>query len=45
MIPNGIDPNESYFANGMMNLKDPIDAYDSKKINRHSPYLSITLHK
>ena len=32
MIPNGIDPSESYFANGMMNLKDPIDAYDSSKI-------------
>lgn len=32
IIPVGIDPNESYFANGMMLLKDPIDAFDSSKI-------------
>lgn len=33
MIPNSdIDPNESYFANAMMILKDPIDAIDSSKI-------------
>lgn len=32
MIPEGIDPEESYFANGMMILRDPIDAYDSSKI-------------
>lgn len=27
-----IDPNSSCFANGMMKLTDPIDAYDSSKI-------------
>lgn len=32
MLPENIDPNESYFANAMMTLKDPIDAYDSSKI-------------
>ena len=33
MIPNSdVDPNESYVANAMMILKDPIDAYDSSKI-------------
>lgn len=33
MIPtDDIDPESSYFANGMMNLIDPIDAYDSSKI-------------
>ena len=32
MLPKGVDPNESYFANGMMILRDPIDAYDSSKI-------------
>ena len=32
MVPVGIDPNESYFANGMMVLRDPIDAFDSSKI-------------
>lgn len=32
MIPQNIDPSESYFANGMMILRDPIDAYDSSKI-------------
>lgn len=32
MIPENIDPEESYFANGMMILRDPIDAYDSSKI-------------
>ena len=33
LIPNNdIDPNSSYFANGMMVLKDPIDAYDTSKI-------------
>lgn len=32
LIPVGIDPDSSYFANGMMILKDPIDAFDSSKI-------------
>lgn len=32
LVPQNIDPNESYFANGMMILKDPIDAFDSSKI-------------
>lgn len=32
MIPSGVDPEESYFANGMMILRDPIDAFDSSKI-------------
>ena len=33
MIPgDDVNPNESYFANGMMILRDPIDAYDSSKI-------------
>ena len=33
LIPkDAIDPNSSYFANGMMVLTDPIDAYDSSKI-------------
>lgn len=32
LIPTGVDPEESYVANGMMNLIDPIDAYDSSKI-------------
>lgn len=32
MLPDGIDPNDSYFANGMMVLQDPIDAIDSSKI-------------
>ncbi len=32
LIPTDIDPNTSYFANGMMTLHDPIDAYDSSKI-------------
>lgn len=32
LIPNGIDPESSYAANGMMVLKDPIDAVDSSKI-------------
>lgn len=32
IIPRGINPDESYFANGMMVLRDPIDAYDSSKI-------------
>lgn len=32
MIPEGIDSNESYFANAMMILRDPIDAFDSSKI-------------
>lgn len=32
LIPIGVDPEESYVANGMMNLQDPIDAYDSSKI-------------
>lgn len=33
LIPQkDIDPNDSYFANGMMVLTDPIDAYDSSKI-------------
>lgn len=32
IIPIGIDPGDSYFANGMMILRDPIDAYDSSKI-------------
>ena len=32
LIPNEIDPQSSYFANGMMVLKDPIDAYDTSKI-------------
>lgn len=27
-----VDPNSSYFANGMMDLTDPIDAFDSSKI-------------
>lgn len=32
MIPQDIDPCVSYFANGMMILRDPIDAYDTSKI-------------
>lgn len=32
MIPSGIDPDDDYMANGMMILKDPIDAIDSSKI-------------
>ena len=32
MVPVGILPGESYFANGMMALRDPIDAYDTSKI-------------
>lgn len=32
MIPHGINPCDSYFANGMMALRDPIDAIDSSKI-------------
>lgn len=32
MIPQGIDPDDDYMANGMMILKDPIDAIDSSKI-------------
>ncbi|MDM8236968.1 3-deoxy-manno-octulosonate cytidylyltransferase [[Ruminococcus] torques] len=32
MIPRGVDPNESYFANAMMVLRDPIDAFDTSKI-------------
>lgn len=32
LIPVGIDPESSYFANGMMILRDPIDAFDSSKI-------------
>lgn len=32
MIPSGVDPSDDYMANGMMILKDPIDAIDSSKI-------------
>lgn len=32
MIPNDVNPKESYVANGMMILRDPIDAYDTSKI-------------
>lgn len=32
MIPSDIDPDSSYFANGMMILDNPIDAIDSSKI-------------
>ena len=32
LIPTDVNPNDSYFANGMMDLVDPIDAYDSSKI-------------
>lgn len=32
LIPVNVDPDDSYVANGMMNLIDPIDAYDSSKI-------------
>lgn len=32
LIPTDVDPNTSYFANGMMDLTDPIDAFDSSKI-------------
>lgn len=32
LVPTDIDPSESYFANGMMLLTDPIDAYDTSKI-------------
>ena len=32
LIPTDVDPSESYVANGMMILADPIDAYDSSKI-------------
>ena len=32
LIPIGINPNSSYAANGMMILRDPIDAVDSSKI-------------
>ena len=32
LVPKDIDPNSSYVANGMMILKDPIDAVDTSKI-------------
>lgn len=32
LIPHGVDPTTSYVANGMMILRDPIDAVDSSKI-------------
>lgn len=32
LIPSNVNPEASYFANGMMILTDPIDAYDSSKI-------------
>ena len=33
LIPDdSVDPDSSYFANGMMILRDPIDAYDTSKI-------------
>lgn len=32
MIPEGVNPDDDYMANGMMILKDPIDAIDSSKI-------------
>lgn len=33
LIPDSsVDPDSSYFANGMMRLSDPIDAFDSSKI-------------
>lgn len=32
LIPKNVDPQSSYFANGMMVLRDPIDAFDSSKI-------------
>ncbi len=32
LIPRGVDPSESYAANGMMILRDPIDAIDTSKI-------------
>ena len=32
ILPVGIDPDESYFANGMMILRDPLDAVDTSKI-------------
>ena len=32
LIPHDVDPDSSYVANGMMILRDPIDAIDSSKI-------------
>lgn len=32
LIPSNVDPDDSYVANGMMILTDPIDAFDSSKI-------------
>lgn len=32
MLPNGVSSDESYFANAMMVLHDPIDAFDTSKI-------------
>ncbi len=32
LIPEQVNPDDSYFANGMMLLRDPIDAYDTSKI-------------
>lgn len=32
LIPHGVNPKESYVANAMMVLQDPIDAIDSSKI-------------
>ncbi len=32
LLPKGVDPDSSYAANGMMILRDPIDAIDSSKI-------------
>lgn len=32
LIPEGIDPESSYVANGMMILRDPIDVVDTSKI-------------
>lgn len=32
LLPKNVDPEQSYFANGMMVLNNPIDAYDTSKI-------------
>ncbi len=48
LVPNGVDPNSSYVANGMMILKDPIDAFDTSKIkiatdmNSYGMYMART---
>ena len=45
LVPcSDIDPNSSYFANGMMELVDPIDAYDTSKIKIATDMFSYGLY-